>query len=333
MLYKQAHSEVWYVDISHAGRRVRRSTGETDRTAAQREHDKIKAELWQVVPNTTQATWGSAVAAWTEAEPRSESELLSLIKFTKHHGDCALDRVSRESVHKALSFCQTAGTYTRYRTMVAAILNLANRAGQLDKVPLLATRSDKKTLPRKWLTPEQWDKLYTQLPAHMKPMAKFAVETGLRQANVLGLTWDRVSIERSMVWVEAEDAKADQAIAVPLNEAAMAILAAQQALPPYRPRRGRGEPVVSPYVFTYAGHPVKEVKTAFQAACRRAGVEGFTWHGLRHTWATWHMQNGTPADVLQKLGGWTDPRMVSRYAHHSPSYLATFVANNRKGKT
>jgi integrase len=58
--------------------------------------------------------------------------------------------------------------------------------------------------------------------------------------------------------------------------------------------------------------------------------QGFTWHGFRHTWATWHVQNGTPLDVLQKLGGWSDLRMVMNYAHHAPGFAAGFVGNNRK---
>ena len=39
------------------------------------------------------------------------------------------------------------------------------------------------------------------------------------------------------------------------------------------------------------------------------------WHDLRHTWATWHAQAGTPAIVLQALGGWKDSRMVRTYTH------------------
>ena len=39
------------------------------------------------------------------------------------------------------------------------------------------------------------------------------------------------------------------------------------------------------------------------------------WHDLRHTWATWHAQAGTPAIVLQALGGWKDARMVRTYTH------------------
>ena len=63
---------------------------------------------------------------------------------------------------------------------------------------------------------------------------------------------------------------------------------------------------------------------------RQIGYVGFTWHGFRHTWATWHVQNGTPLEVLQKLGGWSDLRMVMTYAHHSPGFLAGYANNARK---
>jgi integrase len=330
-LYKQKGSEVWWASISIPGRsRLRRSTGETDRPAAQRVHDELKAQYWRAVPDARQATWGQAVAAWIDAKPRSTSELLSLKKFTLAHGDCGLEHVTRESVHKALSFCKTAGTYTRYRTMIAAILHLAQHAGQLDASPRLATKTDKKAKPRRWLTPAEWELLYNALPTHMRPMAKFAIETGLRQANVLQLRWDHVDLGRQLVWIDANDAKGGKAIAVPLNDAALAVLQALATQAPHKARRERVARPASPHVFTYCGRPIKEVKTAFATACRKAGIEGFTWHGFRHTWTTWHMQNGTPSDVLQKLGAWSDPRMVANYAHHSPTYLAGFVGNNRK---
>lgn len=338
-LYKQKTSEVWWSDLRHAGQRVRQSTGETDRGQAQKRENEFQVALWQHVPDVKGRTWGQAVAAWLDVEHRSDSELLSLAKFGRGYADRALVDVTRENIHEALSFCKTAGTYMRYRTMIAAILNLAKTAGWLPSPPLLAVRRDKKTKPRDWLTQAQWGRLRAELPAHLLPAATFAIETGLRQDNVLGLTWGRVSVERRMVWVEAEDAKADQAIPVPLSDAALAVLVAQKAAPPYAPKRGPAPPA-SPHVFTFRGKRIHDVKTSFMAACVRAGLgtyetedggyEGFTWHGFRHTWATWHAQNGTPMEVLQKLGAWTDPRMVQRYAHHSPGYLAGFVNNNRK---
>src|SRR5665213_1205638 len=43
---------------------------------------------------------------------------------------------------------------------------------------------------------------------------------------------------------------------------------------------------------------------------------------LRHTWATLHMQAGTPLHVVQQLGGWAGTQMTQRYAHFSPGHLA-----------
>lgn len=326
-LYKQKGSPYWWANISVPRvARIRRSTGTEDRAEAQRIHDEWKAQAWQLSPADVGPghSWSEAVELWLDAEERSESELLSLQKFGTRYPDRMLSDVSAESLESALSFCETAGTYTRYRTMVTAILNLAKSRKWITEVPKLAVKKDKKKKPRKWLTREQWQKLYQELPPHMQPMAEFSIETGLRQANVLGLRWEQVDLQRKFVWVEAEDTKDDDALPVPLSKRAVEVL---------RSRKAADES--DEYVFTYRGRPIKEIKTAFLAACVRAGVgryrgghyEGFTWHGLRHTWATWHVQNGTPLDVLQKLGGWSDLRMVMNYAHHSPGHLAQFADN------
>jgi integrase len=77
-------------------------------------------------------------------------------------------------------------------------------------------------------------------------------------------------------------------------------------------------------VFTYHGKPVAQVNTkAWHAALKRAGIENFRWHDLRHTWASWLTQQGVPLNVIQEMGAWESPEMVRRYAHLAPEQFAT----------
>jgi len=64
---------------------------------------------------------------------------------------------------------------------------------------------------------------------------------------------------------------------------------------------------------------------AWRKALKRAGIINFRWHDLRHTWASWHVQAGTPQYVLQELGGWSSAEMVRRYAHLSSEHLARYA--------
>ena len=84
------------------------------------------------------------------------------------------------------------------------------------------------------------------------------------------------------------------------------------------------------WVFTWRGKPVFHVVTkAWQAACLRAGVDGLRFHDLRHTWASWHAQAGTPLPVLQQLGGWRTFDMVLVCAHLAPNHLRAAAARLR----
>lgn len=322
-LFKRPNSSAWWCRFTIPGYpRVCRTTGTDDEEKAQALEDFFKVELRKQDPALRGKSWGNAVIKWAEAEERSDSDLQSLAKFATFYPDRMLTEVTPDNIDAALKkFCKTSGTYTRYRTRIAAILVMSGVHIKL----VAKKKSAKKEKQRDWLTHEQWEKLRAQLKPHMLAMATFAVSTGLRQANVLGMQWKRIDLERKLAWIEGADMKGGKAIGIPLSIEAINVLTTVQGQHPE-------------WCFTYRGRPVKEIKTAFIAACVRAGVghyrantgtyTGFTWHGLRHTWATWHVQNGTPLGVLQKLGGWADLRMVMRYAHHSPELLAQFADNS-----
>ena len=144
-------------------------------------------------------------------------------------------------------------------------------------------------------------------------MARFALETGLRRANVTGLQWSQVDLIRRTAWIHPDQAKARKAIAVPLSNQAVVVIREQLGKHPT-------------HVFCCNGKPVYQVSTkAWYKGLKQAGIDNFRWHDLRHTWASWHVQGGTPLHVLQELGGWESVEMVRKYAHFSSEHLAEYV--------
>src|SRR5204863_5007254 len=89
------------------------------------------------------------------------------------------------------------------------------------------------------------------------------------------------------------------------------------------------------WVFPYKGHAMENpAQDAYKAAVRAAGLPAqFDWHSLRHTWASWHVQNGTPLAVLMQLGGWASYAMVLRYAHLGVDHTAAWVNNSLRDKS
>jgi hypothetical protein len=118
---------------------------------------------------------------------------------------------------------------------------------------------------------------------------------------------------RQPAWVLGDQTKNGKALAVPLNDKAMSTLEGQLGKDPH-------------WVFARRRAPVHQTSTrTWYEAVARAGLDDFCWHDLRHTWASWHVQNGTPLHVLQELGGWSSFRMVQRYAHLSSEHLRAWV--------
>ena len=65
-----------------------------------------------------------------------------------------------------------------------------------------------------------------------------------------------------------------------------------------------------------------EYRTPFERALRGAGVTRHVrLHDCRHTWASRHVEVGTPPEVLRKLGGWSSLAMVQWYGHASDAAM------------
>ena len=134
-------------------------------------------------------------------------------------------------------------------------------------------------------------RLMNQAGLWCKSKKKFKATTDSKHNKPIVL-WEQIDMQRHCAWIHGDQAKAGKDIAVPLNDNAISVIREQIGKHPT-------------HVFTYKGNPIlKANKRGWRNALKRAGIENFRWHDLRHTWASWHVQNGTPLNALQELGGW-----------------------------
>jgi integrase len=145
-----------------------------------------------------------------------------------------------------------------------------------------------------------------------------SVHTGLRRGSLFHLRWDQVDFLNRVLRIPRT--KSGRPHAVPLNATVLTTLQAlfNQRLPN------------CPYAFPHAtgrkaGEPVQDVKNAFQTALEMAEIKDFTWHDLRHTFASWLIMKGASLRSVAELLGHRGLRMVMRYAHLSPAYLSAEI--------
>jgi integrase len=78
--------------------------------------------------------------------------------------------------------------------------------------------------------------------------------------------------------------------------------------------------LTSEYVFVYQGKRIKDVKTAYNAALKRAGILDANFHTLRHTFASHFVMRGGSLKALQEILGHSNIKTTMRYAHLSQEH-------------
>lgn len=321
-LWKRAG--IYYVKLSSPdGTLLRRTTGTSDRKKAQEYHDRLKAELWDLarLKRKPKRTWDEAALRWLQekAHKKSYRDDVSRIRwFTRHLRGRTLDQVSRDLIDRLVSrqlARRSDRTKDLYVALIRAIFRKAMREWEwIDAMPSFKTYSRGGKVRVRYLTTAQAEAVLAKLPAHQREVVLFALATGLRQRNILDLSWDRVDLARRLATIEGRDTKNGEALGVPLNDIAVAVLERQ---------KGKHKS----HVFTYRGKPLRTANTrAWRGALKACGIKDFRWHDLRHTWATWLRQNDVPTWVLQELGGWKSESMVRRYAHMSVKHLEPYAS-------
>jgi len=186
----------------------------------------------------------------------------------------------------------TNATINRALEVVRRILNVAHQDWRwLKGVPKIRMLKEPRRRVR-FLRREEADRLIEALPEHMKPIVEFALSTGCRAGEILGLEWSRVDLARKVAWLDHGTTKSGDGRGIPLNADAVAALEATRG---QHPR----------WCFTFAGKRIHQSSTAWGLAKQRAGIEDFRFHDLRHY----------PERQTMPSGRWVDANRRTPCAH------------------
>ncbi len=192
------------------------------------------------------------------------------------------------------------------------VFNVAIRDGLTESNPVRGVRFERENNQRvRFLTDDEEARLDQVLDADHRPLVVVALHTGLRQAEQFHLRWQHVDFATGILTVPRS--KHGEARRVPMNDLVREVL---------RNLRSR---LKGPYVFPSAtGESPLDARNlmrrVFLPALKRAGIEGFRWHDLRHTFASRLVMAGVDLRTVQELLGHKTQAMTLRYAHLSPAH-------------
>jgi integrase len=180
------------------------------------------------------------------------------------------------------------------------------------KVPLVHIPEQQPT----YLSKEEFQTLLSVVrEPWLREIFLIAVCTGLRRGELLNLTWKDVDFQRRLLNIQSGEnfkTKAGKRRSVPMSQVVCQLLLA------------RAQRSFDGFVFTVNGRRVVEyfVSHRFKACVRAAGLnEKLHFHSLRHTFATWLVQNGVNIYEVQKLLGHSNISVTQIYSHLVASEL------------
>jgi integrase len=144
-----------------------------------------------------------------------------------------------------------------------------------------------------------------------------SLATGWRQSEIMGLTWDRVDVQRG--WLTLETSKNGERRGAPVSGYVLELLRA------FGKVRRMDTALLFPSKVD-AAKPMN-LRKPWERALAAAGIEGFRWHDLRHTTASYLAMNGASLPEIGAVLGHKTPRMTQRYAHLSDEHISNVLGD------
>jgi len=340
---------VWYVRLYHDGRE-RRFGSFTSKTKAREFYEKAKLEQKEgrFFPERYQVGGYAKLAEVLEEyletfmgrserdERRYKKTWLDLLPGVRLN---AITPALLESMRGKLSEGgRSPQTVNRYMQFLRRVLSKAVRDGKLTNNPVSRIKMFREPAGRlRFLSPEEERELCKAVGSEFAPWVRLAILTGMRQAEQFTLRWEHIDFDRGLITLPATKAGGVQY--VKLNGEAKLILreldttaAKAQAVAEAEAIAGKRKtsPIRSLWVFPSENpethvDPRNFYRRVYLPKVKETGLDGVTWHTLRHTFASRLAMSGATEGTIAALLRHSSTVLVRRYAHLSPSHLQEAV--------
>jgi site-specific recombinase XerD len=325
---KFAGSGVWWICYFDAdGRKRREKVGRKSDAIDLYRKRKSEALQGKKLPEKLRAKKVTFADLAEDALEYSEAHKLSyaddkvrMAKLTEWLGQRSAESVSPQDIeHWLLSKAVELkpATLNRYRALLSLTYRLGMQNGKVQSNPARLVRQRREDNGRiRFLSREEEQAIRIVIQRDQgqhEHELDFALNTGLRRSEQYNLTWDCVNFERRLLTVTRT--KNGDTRHLPLNNAAIAAL-----------RIAETDKNGSPYVFrNRKGDQLSSPRFWFDRVVKDANLKDFTWHCLRHTFASRLVMKGVDLRTVQELMGHKTIQMTVRYAHLAPQHQLAAV--------
>ena len=307
----------WYVGAKQFKKRIGPNKRAAERFANDLDLKRVRGELLGITDLTPIriADLVAKYTTWSEGRKAAhtlEDEQSVLCRLRARFGDTLAGKIARTDLDAYLSDRLTTVGPARHNRDLSLLKTLFRKAVEWDYArtnPAASMRKLREPPGRvRFLTDDERSRLLTACPDRLRTIVLLALNTGLRKGELLSLRWQDVDVKNRLLRIERS--KNGDRRDIPMNQTVHDLLRAI-------PRR-----VDTPYLFANTdGAPQQYLKTTWNTAIRKAKLEDFTFHDLRHTFASTLVMNGVDIRTVQTLLGHKSITMTMRYSHLSPQHL------------
>lgn len=214
--------------------------------------------------------------------------------------------IERFKTYITVTLSDTNSTFNRYFAVLKKAYNLViinHRLNLLNPCSLVKPLKVDNHIMR-YLTEDEEKRLLKELAPHLRPIVICALTTGLRLSNILNLKWQSINFDMGFIEILKQENKGHKKIQIPLSK----------KLKKELKKIGIKK---TGYVFINPDtqKPFTTIKTGFNRALQRAGIENFRFHDLRHTVGTRLVASGADLQTVKELLAHSDIKTTQRYMH------------------